>query len=193
MAQRLDSTEARFDAILAGGRGVDGAQGAEAQEVAIVAAKFRRRTRPTQLSDKGYPAEEFDRAYDLEWPSSGDSPEANNAYQSPQFRTYTLRLTVGYLHGDAQLEYVQLAPGSSETKAHAALRPYTRAQNDADDMKQALEFPGLFQELSEDPFICSVTRKNETRVDPAGPGRLIATTLYAVELSWARGAWSPSA
>lgn len=192
MAQRLDSAETRLDAILAANRGGDGSLGAEATAVAIVASKYRRRARPTQLSDRGYPAEEFDRAYDLEWPASTDSPSANNAYQSPQFRTYTLRLTVGYLHGDLALEYVHLQPSSAETKAHAALRPYTRAQNDADEIKQALEFPALYQVTGEDPFIASVTRLGETRVDPIGPGRLLATTLFAVEISWARGAWNPA-
>ena len=67
-----------------------------------------------------------------------------------------------------------------------------RAQNDADEIKQALEFPALYQVTGEDPFIASVTRLGETRVDPIGPGRLLATTLFAVEISWARGAWNPA-
>ena len=174
----LSAVEARLDAVLADGRGIDGTLGAEAQVRAIVAGTFRRADSNAALDDPGYSAAAFDRAYTLRFLSSRDDPTPNNPYQSPQFDRVTLAVTVAYAYSVGTSGIVD-AQGT-ETQAVAALRPDRRAISDGRRIKRALEFAPL-RGLDTDPVMVEVTRI-ETAWQDLGGGRSLATTVFALVL-----------
>ena len=192
MSQRLDSVETRLDAILLTGRGSDGSLGTDAQAVAIPSGKYRRRARPTSLRDRAYPPEEYDRTLDYVWSASEDEPEPSNEYQSPQLRRYRLDLQVGYLWGESWITYIRHRSATGETQAHAATYPYARQANDAEELRLALAFPGLFQVAGDSPFIVGITPAGPRTYTDVGPGRRLTTIPLTVILAEPRGIYSPS-
>ena len=97
----LSAVEARLDAILASGRGVNGALGSAAQARAIAAGTFRRQSDNAALDDPSFPAEAFDRGYTLRFTAAAPDPATNTPFQTPQFSRITLVVTVGYIYSAA--------------------------------------------------------------------------------------------
>lgn len=195
MSQRLDTVETRLDAILLSGRGADGTLGADAQAVAIPSGKYRRRARPTSMQDRAYPPEEFDRTLDYVWLQSADESDgggATNEYASPSLRRYRLDLQVGYLWGESWITYIRHRSATGETQLHAATYPYPRQANDAEEIRLAVAFPGLFQVSGDSPFIVGITPAGARTFTDVGPGRRLTTIPLAVILAEPRGIYSPS-
>ena len=187
MAQRLDSVESRLDAILLTGRGVDGSLGADALAVAIPSGKYRRRARPSTLRDRAYPPELFDRTLDYVWRETADESDgggATNEYASPTLRRYALDVVVGYLWGESWLTYLRVT--APETAATAATYPHRRQANDAEEMRLALCFPGLYQVAADSPFIVGITPAGARTYEDVGPGRRLTTIPLLVILAEAR-------
>jgi hypothetical protein len=180
----LSAVEARIDAILADGRGVNGALGTEAQARAIAAGTFRRQSDNAALDDPSFPAEAFDRGYVLRFTAASPDPATNNPYQSPQFSRLTLVVTVGYLYSAALPALVD-AQGT-ETQAAAVFRADRRALSDGWRIERALVFPPL-RGLDTDPAMVVCSRV-ATQWQDLGGGRSLGITtmelvLQADELS----------
>ena len=193
MAQRLDGVETRLSAILLTGRGVDGSLGADAQAVAIPSGKYRRRDRPSTLRDRAYPPELFDRTVDYVWRESADESDGGGAtgeYASPSLRRYRLDLQVGYLWGESWLTYLRVT--APETAATAATYPHRRQANDAEEIRLACCFPGLFQVAGDSPFIVGITPAGARTYEDVGPGRRLTTIPLTVILAEPRGIYAPS-
>ena len=180
----LSAVEQRLDAILASGRGTDGALGAAAQARAITAGTFRRQSDNAALDDPSFPAEAFDRGYTLRFTAAAPDPATNNPFQTPQFSRLTLVVTVGYLYSAALPALVD-AQGT-ETQAGAVYRADRRALSDGWRIERALVFPDL-RGLDTDPVMV-VCSRTATQWQDLGGGRSIGITtldlvLQANELS----------
>lgn len=180
----LSAVEARLDAILASGRGVNGALGAAAQLRAITAGTFRRQSDNAALDDPSFPAEAFDRGYTLRFTAAAPDPATNNPFQTPQFSRITLVVTVGYLYSAALPALVD-AQGT-ETQAGAVFRADRRALSDGWRIERALVFPDL-RGLDTDPVMV-VCSRTATQWQDLGGGRSLGITtldlvLQADELS----------
>lgn len=178
MSDYLSAVEARIDAVLAQGRGVDGALGTEAQARAIAAGTFRKQPDNADMSDPSMPPELFDRGYFLRFRSLRDAPTPNNPYQNPQFRTVGLRVSVGYLYGAALSAIVD--PRGSEVAATAVLRADRRAISDALRIDRALRFSPLVG-LDTDPSIVECRRTTSEWIDLSG-GRSLGITDFDLVL-----------
>lgn len=178
MSDYLSAVESRLDAILAQGRGTDGALGPEAQARAIAAGTFRKQADNAALDDPSFPPEAFDRGYVLRFVGLADAPGPNNPYQSPQFRTVTLRVIVGYLYGAALPALVD-AQGT-ETQGTAIYRADRRAISDGLRIDRALRFPPL-RGLDTDPVMVECRRLSTEWQDLTG-GRSLGTTTFALVL-----------
>lgn len=190
MAQRLDTVEARLDAILLTGRGGDNTLGVDAMLVAIPSGKYRRRDRPGTLRDRAYPPELFDRTLDYVWRSSDDTPEPSNEYASPGLRAYRLDLQVGYLWGESWISLIRHRSATGETQATAATYPHRRQANDGEEIRLALCFPGLFQVAADSPFIVGITPAGARTYEDVGPGRRLTTIPLLVILAEPRGIYT---
>ena len=173
----LSPVETRLDDILATGRGVDGSLGADAQARAITAGTFRAAASNADLSDPGYPAEQFDRAYTLRFIGAKDDPAPNNPYQAPQFERVTLVVAVGYAYSVGTAGIID-AQGT-ETTAGAALRPDRRALSDGRRIKRALEFGDLRYATGDDPAMVECTR-GDTSWQDIGGGRSLGVTVFSL-------------
>lgn len=174
----LSQVETRIDAVLAEGRGVAGELGTEAQLRAIPVGIFRKQPDNADMSDLSMPPELFDRGYFLRFLILTDSPDSNNPYQSVQFRTISLRVTVGYVYGASSTQFVD-AQGT-ETKAVAALRADRRAISDGNRIDRALRFAPL-RGLDTDPVMVEVQRTTSDWVDLGG-GRSLCHTNFSLVL-----------
>ena len=177
MSDLLSAIETRLDAILADGRGVDGALGAAAQARAITAGTFRRQADNAALDDPSFPAEAFDRGYTLRFTSAAPEPATNNPFQTPQFSRIALVITVGYLYGAALPALVD-AQGS-ETQAASVYRADRRALSDGWRIERALVFPDL-RGLDTDPVMVVCSRVSTTWQDLGGGRSLGVTTMDLV-------------
>jgi len=178
MSDYLSAVEARIEAVLSQGRGVDGALGPEAQNRAITAGTFRKQPDNADMNDPFMPPELFDRGYVLRFRSMIDAPFANNPYQGPQFREVGLRVMVGYLYGAALSAIVD--PRGTEVAATAVLRADRRAISDAYRIDRALRF-GPLRGLDTDPGMVECRRINSEWVDLGG-GRSLGVTDFALVL-----------
>ena len=164
----LSAVEARLDAILASGRGVNGALGSAAQARAITAGTFRRQSDNAALDDPSFPAEAFDRGYTLRFTAAAPDPATNNPFQTPQFSRITLVVTVGYLYS-------------------AALPAFVDAQGTE---TQALVFPDL-RGLDTDPVMVVCSRTATQWQDLGGGRSLGITTLDLVLQADETSAYGP--
>lgn len=173
----LSEVEARINAILFDGRGVNGALGPDAQARAIAAGTFRRAAEFAALSDPSYPGEQFDRAASLRVTAVVDDV-VNNPYSSPQWERVTLEISVGYQYGAASTDF--LDPQGNETAAVQKYRADRRAIGDSRRIKQALEFNDL-RGLDTDPVMVMCTRA-EGRGTDLGGGKYVMTNTFALVL-----------
>lgn len=184
----LSAVEARLDAILADGRGVDGSLGADAQARAITAGTFRRQSDNAALDDPSFPAESFDRAYVLRFVEAAPTPSTNNPFQSPQFQRITLVVSVGYFSAAAQQAIVDNR--GTETQAGAIYRADRRAQSDGWRIERALVFPDL-RGLDTDPVMVECSRRGTSWQDLGGGRSLGVTTLDMVLQATVTSAYGP--
>jgi hypothetical protein len=177
MSDYLSTVETRIDAVLAQGRGVDGALGTEAQARAIAAGTFRRQSDNAALDDPSFPAEAFDRGYVLRFTTATPDPTTNNPYQSPQFSRLSLVVTVGYLYGAALPALID-AQGT-ETQAASVFRADRRALSDGWRIERALGFAPL-RGLDTDPVMVVCSRVSTQWQDLGGGRSLGITTMELV-------------
>lgn len=175
MADPYTFLDDRLRAVLFEGRGTDGALGADAQDVAIPAGRFRVEVDQAPLTSQGYPGERFDRALRWEWEETDLYPR--NPCDSDQLVAARLTVTHGVVYGDALARWLQLATG--ETEAVARTRPKVRLLDDARRICAALESPALVRDGTEvDPIPVGCEREGNAVVTDLGGGRMVATSVY---------------
>lgn len=179
MTALLTGLRSRIDAILSEGRGVDGSLGAQAQIRAIPAGAFRGTPDNCPLTDAQLGAESVDRAYAVTFLSSSDDPLTNRVLSSAQVRTVVVVLDVGYVYGQLAA-FVHPWPGSTESASTVVWQASQRAISDAERIKRALCFFGLYQHSGDDPAIVSIARNGASQVVDLGAGRLSCRTLFDV-------------
>lgn len=173
MADLLSQVEARIDAILAEGRGVNGALGSDAQARAIPAGTFRKVADNAPLDEQQADAALYDRAYVLRFVAVEDDPSHNNPMQGPQFEHYTLEVHVGYVQGTAMSAFVD--PVGGEVAATEVARADRRAMSDSRRIKVALEF-GPLRGTDTDPVMVACTRTSGRYIEgSAGRSRGLTT------------------
>ena len=182
MAQLFDDIESRIHAVLCTGRGTSGMSG-DAAARAITAAQFRRPTTDASVRDPAYPAEEFDRAVQIEWLAVGDVNEASNEYDGTAIRVARCNILVGYFAAPALSGLARVL--GSETASGAVTHWRRRALGDADRIKRAL----CFAEIAAGTLASTVewigcTRDGETTLEEIGEGRALSITTYRINFAY---------
>jgi hypothetical protein len=182
VAQLFDDVEDRVHAVVCQGRGTSG-MSAEALARAITTAQFRRPTTDASVRDPAYPAEEFDRAVQIEWLAVGDVNEASNEYDGTAIRVARCNVLVGYFAAPALSALARIL--GSETAAGAVTHWRRRALGDAERIKRAL----CFAEIAAGSLASTVewigcTRDGETTLEELGEGRALSITPLRITLSY---------
>lgn len=174
MASLFKAFEDRLAAILETGAG---------SARTIPSGWFRRSADRQSLLDPAYPAERFDRAYELEYVSIEDLPGAApaNPYDPSQLREVLVNLRVGYAYGAASDDQVARAPSTTETAAFAVLNARRRALEDAERIWRCLNWAANWGALS-GPALVDCQRVGAAVIDDLGGGRLVCTTPLRVRL-----------
>tara|TARA_R110000868_G_scaffold9907_1_gene48688 strand:+ start:247 stop:810 length:564 start_codon:yes stop_codon:yes gene_type:complete len=187
MADYLAQIITRFDAILAGGRGDDGALGTLAQARSIVADRYRKSADNFSMRDPSHPVAQYDRAYRLEWGGIGDTEEVANVRASSMLETIECKLLVGHLYGDAHAAFVRKI--GSEVAATIVRQPTERASGDVVRMLRALRCGELWGNDT-DPVIVDVRLIGRTSVEDFGD-RLLSTASLEVVLDTTNTGYQP--
>lgn len=184
MADVLTPIETRLDAIIKGGRGVDGSLGTDAQARAITANIYRRSAGGASLRDVAYPLNQFDRVYALEWGAQALEEGAENEVDDRELVRIELRLLLGHIYGAAHAALLRLI--GSEVAATAALRPRVRSNGDVVRLRRALCFYALHGDDTS-PAIVSIAQAGPTLVEDLGD-RILTTLPLSVLLEVSRTA-----
>jgi len=175
----LTPIETRLDAILKGGRGADGALGADALARSIPADRYRRSTDGASLRDFAYPINGFDRAYSYEWGAIEPAEENANQACSRMLVRVSLELLLGHLYGAEHARMIRTV--GSEVAATVALRPRVRLVGDVLRISRALCLGTLFGNDT-DPVIVNVMPAGATSTEDLGD-RLLTTVPFSVVLN----------
>lgn len=178
MADLYSQVESRFHALLAEGRGADGALGAAAQARAIPAGTFRRVADGAPLDDPSTPGELVDGSYTLRFTEAADDPEPQNPFDGVVIERVTMVVTVGYAQGAAASAFVH--ERGAESAATEVRRPDRRALSDGRRIKLALEYPPL-RGVDTDPSIRACVRIGTAFREAAG-GRSFGVTTFRLLL-----------
>lgn len=187
MTDVLDAVVTRFDAILAGGRGANGALGALAQARSIPADRYRKSADNFSLKDPSYPAGMYDRAYGIEWGSLADLEEVGNVRADVILQTFDLTLTIGHLYGDAHAAFIKLVGG--EVAATVARQGTSRAAGDVVRILRALRCGELWGNDT-DPVIVDIRMAGPTIVDDL-VDRLLTVIPLKVVLNITQTGYTP--
>lgn len=177
--------DARVEAILCGGRGVDGTLGAEAQARALATGIFRRAWSP--LTDPGLAPEVFSRGVHVQWLSE-ETDAGLNPRDGQRLTAARFELTAGYVGGTAQAaqDLTHVVPGSDEATSVIARNPTLYALSDARRITIALEWPALYQDASDTHVLVDLRREGAASVASLSPSRFLLSQTFLVRL------WSPS-
>ena len=182
MAQLFDDVEDRVHAVVCTGRGTSG-MSSDAAARAITTAQFRRPTTDASVRDPAYPAEEFDRAVQIEWLAVGDVNDVSNEYDGTAIRTARCNLLVGYFAAPALSALARIL--GSETAAGAVTHWRRRALGDAERIKRALCFAEIASgTLSSTVEWVGCTRDGETTLEELGEGRALSITPLRITLAY---------
>lgn len=182
MAQLFDDVEDRIHAVLCQGRGASG-MSSDAAARSVTSGHFRRPQTDASVRDPAYPAEEFDRAVQIEWLAVGDVNEASNEYDGVAIRVARCNLLVGYFAAPALSGLARII--GSETAAGAVTHWRRRALGDAERIKRAL----CFAEIAAGTLASTVewvgcTRDGETTLEDIGEGRALSITPLRITLAY---------
>lgn len=181
MSTLLSGLMSRVVAIVAQGRGSNGALGAEAQVRSIPAGAFRTTPNGAPMTETRITTEAWDRAFSMWALSIGVGSYDNRTRQSSQFREVRLAVDVGYVYGENSA-FVHVWPGSTESAATVVYQVTQRAIGNAERISRALCFIDLYQDISDDPIIVAISRDGDSVVTDLGAGRLLCRTIYRVTL-----------
>ena len=187
MADYLAQIVTRFDAILAGGRGADGALGTLALDRSIAADRYRTSANNFSMRDPAHPVSQYDRAYRLEWGGMGDTEEVANVRASSMLETVECKVLIGHLYGDAHAAFVRKI--GSEVAATIVRQATERASGDVLRILRALRCGELWGNDT-DPVIADVRMTTRTSVEDFGD-RLLSTISLDVVLSTTNTGYQP--
>lgn len=162
MSDVLTAVETRLDLILRGGRGADGALGADALARSIVANNYRKALSNASLRDPSYPLNSFDRAYMIQWTGSAEVDDPNNTTDPRVLINHTADLLVGHLAGDAHAAMLKLL--GAEVALVVTQQPTARAAGDAFKICRALTWYELTG-ADTDPVIVRIVRGGDITHD----------------------------
>lgn len=177
MAELLAPIATRLVDVLENARGADGAQGADAQALALPAGRYRRAPDRATLRDPALPVAEFDRAYHLLWRDADDWGAPPNPLDPAWTHVVHVELALGFVYGPGN-EAMSTTVGA-ETQAENVLEPSRRALGDARRVASALTFPALVQGGT-DPAIVDIRLAGPRTTEDLGSGRLLV--LLPLEL-----------
>lgn len=154
--------------------------GADATARSIPAHRLRRSLHNASLRDPAYQFGAFDRAYELEWLSTSDEPDApTNPFDGVSLRTLRLSLNIGYAYGTGAANEVSTT--GYEVTTTSVLHARKRALSDAEDVYDALGFgPIVSGMLGNGLSWCGCARDGATTIDDLGGGRLVSVTTYRI-------------
>lgn len=176
MTQLLDTLETRIVAMMESA--YDGTGAATGR--AITAGVFRRSAQNAPLRDPSYPIGDMDRAYELEYLSISDEPDApTNPFDGVSLRTIVLALNIGYVYGVNAAN--QVSKTGSEDKAVSVLHARKRALSDAETVYRAMGYGPIFSgSLTGGITWCECVRDGATTVNDLTGGRLLSVTRYRI-------------
>lgn len=181
MPSITDTVDARLDAVLAAGRGADGALGPLPLERSIPAARFRRILHSAPLQGE-VSVQLVDRAYETDWESAEDRIEPRDTYDGRWLEDYEVALRVAYVYGDAAAAALNLAAGTSEAATYALRRVKARALNDAARIVRALTCLELLQAGGDDPEFVNLIRDGKSVFEPPQANHIVCVTPLRITL-----------